>query len=140
MREDIDHTANMEENIEHVLKSFGGPLVGTGQVGVGQVDVSIDYLNDPASEVDIGSENILRASELSSGALRESYEECANRALRLAKANLDRAIEDSKQAERFAHAVRQHGRLMAEKLEAGFARASTIAGAMANGHELIEKN
>jgi len=97
--------------------------------------------HDPVEEInqDPGPESIMHASELSSEALRQAYEECANRVLQLAKANLDRAIEDTKRAEQFAHAIRSHGRLMAERLEAGFARASTMAAAISSSHALIDK-
>lgn len=90
--------------------------------------------------IDPGSESIMRASELSSDALRQAYEECANRAVRLAKANVERAEEDLRDAETFAKAVRTHGSEVAEMLEAGFARASNLATRLADGEALIEKS
>lgn len=90
--------------------------------------------------IDPGSESIMRASELSSDALRQAYEECANRAVRLAKANVEKAEEDLRDAETFAKAVRTHGEQVAEMLEAGFSRASNLATRLADGEALIEKN
>jgi hypothetical protein len=118
-----------EEAIRDVLNDSNA-MVNTGN----GADDSTETVTD------VGPENIMRASELSSGAMREAYEECATRVLQLAKANVDRAVEDMKRAEQFAHAVRSHGRQVAEQLEAGFVRASTMAAALNNSHSLIDKN
>jgi hypothetical protein len=96
--------------------------------------------NGVVRTLDPGSENIMKASELSSDALRASYDECANRAVRLARSNVERAEEDLRDAEAFAQAVRAHGKQMAEKLEAGFSRASDLAARLADGEALIEKS
>lgn len=86
---------------------------------------------------DSGAENIQRASELSASALREAFEECAKRALTLAEANLKRASEDKTKAEQFAKSVREYGDRMAQELEAGFGRASTMAATMASTLAMI---
>ncbi len=57
----------------------------------------------------------------------------------MAKANVERAEEDLRDAETFAKAVRTHGDQVAQMLEAGFSRASRLATQLADGESLIEK-
>ena len=81
--------------------------------------------------IDSGIENIEHAGELSAKALREAFEECAQRALDAAQANVEAARQEQLNAEKFAEAVRRHGDSIAAKLEVGFARASKMATSMA---------
>ncbi len=121
--DEADLNRSVEETLG-IVNAMVAPRAGNGTV---------------AQTIDPGSESIMRASELSSDALRQAYEECANRAVRLAKANVERAEEDLRDAETFAKAVRTHGDQVAQMLEAGFSRASRLATQLADGESLIEK-
>ena len=78
-------------------------------------------------KIDAGAESIHQSGQLSATALRDAFEECAQRALETAQANVARAREDQLAAEKFAEMVRKHGETLAQKIEAGFNRATKMA-------------
>lgn len=122
-----------EDDLDHAVEKAVGSINAMVHTGNGAAPTTLRV-------IDPGSENIMRAAELSSDALRAAYEACAERAVELAKANVARALEDQRLAEQFANAVRSHGKHMAEKLEGGFSRASTMASTLADGQALIEQS
>lgn len=87
--------------------------------------------------VDVGTENINRAAELSSQALREAFAESAKRAVDMAEANLARAQKDVETAHQFAKTVAEYADRMCRDLEAGFARAATMTENMARTLSMI---
>ena len=87
--------------------------------------------------VDIGTENINRASELSSQALREAFSESAKRAVDMAQVNLQRAQQDVETAQQFAKTVNDYADRMCADLEAGFARAAQMTENMARTLSMI---
>ena len=89
--------------------------------------------------IDAGAENIQAAGALSAKALRDAFEECAQRAVETAQANVERAREDQLIAEKFAEAVRRHGENMAQQIEAGFNRATKMASSMASLRAMISE-
>lgn len=93
--------------------------------------------NGSEQVVDIGTENINRASELSSQALREAFAESAKRAIEMALANLQRAQQDVETAQKFAKTVSDYADRMCADLEAGFARAATMTENMARTLSMI---